>query len=109
MSHNGSPYSRNIITGALGLPPSQGPITANGIYSIAAASGVTGTSNVSDVTVNGRSLSEFMDTINQRMNYLKINPALEKEWDELKELGDLYRAKEKEIKDKAKVWGILKD
>jgi flagellar motility protein MotE (MotC chaperone) len=39
---------------------------------------------------------------------LTPNPELEKEWDELKELGDRYRELEKHITEKMKTWDILK-
>ena len=36
------------------------------------------------------------------------NPELEKEWEELKRLGDAYRKLEAECKEKSKVWNTLK-
>ena len=36
------------------------------------------------------------------------NPELEKEWDDLKKLGDRYRKLEKKCKEKAEVWNKLK-
>jgi len=44
-----------------------------------------------DITVRGRSLTDFMDSVEQRLNILRPNPALEAEWDQLRELGEQYR------------------
>jgi hypothetical protein len=61
-----------------------------------------------DIDINGRSLKQFMDDVEQRLNLLRPNTQLEKEWDELKRLGDQYRALEKEINNKMTTWDILK-
>lgn len=61
-----------------------------------------------DVDINGKSLKKFMEDVEQRLRLLTINHTLEKEWGELKELGDQYRALEKEIQEKMKTWDILK-
>lgn len=61
-----------------------------------------------DIDINGVSLKSTLAGIQQRLALLEPNPALEKEWEELKRLGDEYRALEKEIKDRMKTWDILK-
>jgi len=61
-----------------------------------------------DLKVGDVSLKDFMKEVTQRLGILTINPMLEKEWEELKVLGDQYRALEKEINEKVKVWNILK-
>lgn len=61
-----------------------------------------------DIMINGKSLKEAIENIEQRLNLLTINVELEKEWAELRELGERYRALEKEIKVKMKTWDILK-
>ena len=61
-----------------------------------------------DIIINGASLVDAITRIEERLNILSVNTALEKEWAELKALGDQYRALEKEIKDKMKTWDILK-
>ena len=58
-----------------------------------------------DITINGVSL---MDLLQDRLALLVPNPALEKEWDELKELGEKYRAVEAKIKEQTKMWDKLK-
>ena len=61
-----------------------------------------------DITVRGRSLTEFIDSVEQRLNILRPNPALEAEWDQLRELGEQYRELERQLAEKAQMWNILK-
>lgn len=65
------------------------------------------TGNDADIEFNGESLLGMIKNIERRLNILKINPELESEWEELRLLGDQYRALEKQIKDKMKTWEIL--
>jgi hypothetical protein len=60
-----------------------------------------------DITVRGRSLTEFMDSVEQRLNILRPNPALESEWDQLRELGEQYRELERQLTEKAQMWAVL--
>jgi len=62
-----------------------------------------------DLRIGDRSLREFMDRVEERLNILHPNPALEDRWNELAELGKRYRELEAEILKKEKVWKILKD
>jgi hypothetical protein len=61
-----------------------------------------------EVRVQGRSLAEFMQQVEQRLNILQPNPKLEAEWDELRELGEQYRRLEQELEAKAEMWNRLK-
>jgi len=61
-----------------------------------------------DVRVQGRSLAEFMQQVEQRLNILQPNPELEAEWDQLRELGEQYRQLEQELEAKAEMWNRLK-
>jgi hypothetical protein len=61
-----------------------------------------------DIKVNGRSLMDAIDALEQRLNILVPNPELETEWDELRELGDRYRELEKKCKEKGDMWAKLK-
>jgi hypothetical protein len=61
-----------------------------------------------DIMVNGYSLVDAINNIQDRLNCLQINPELEKEWDELRALGDQYRELEKQILDKQATWDRLK-
>jgi len=62
-----------------------------------------------DIEVNGRSLMNAIDALEQRLNIMVPNPELEKEWDELRELGDRYRELEKHCKKKGEMWAKLKE
>ena len=60
-----------------------------------------------DIKINGRSIVDILDKLEQQMGWLTPKLEIEKEWAELKRLGDEYRAMEADIKDKMKVWDIL--
>lgn len=60
-----------------------------------------------DIDLNGKSLKTWMEKVEERLNILTPNPELEKEWDELRKLGERYRKLEKKCKEKAEVWKRL--
>lgn len=66
------------------------------------------TGKEADISINGKSMRTWMEHIETRLAILSPNPELEKEWEELKELGNRYRELEKELIEKAKTWEILK-
>ena len=61
-----------------------------------------------DVVVNGKSMMKLLERIEDRLNLLEPNTELEKEWDDLRKLGERYRRLEKKCKDKAETWKKLK-
>jgi hypothetical protein len=61
-----------------------------------------------DIEINGRSMSDWMAKVEERLNILTTNPNLEKEWDDLHKLGERYRELEKKCKEKAEMWKKLK-
>lgn len=61
-----------------------------------------------DVKIKGKSLSELIDNIEQRLAILHPNEKLEEKWEKLKKLGDEYREMEKEILHAEEMWKILK-
>ena len=61
-----------------------------------------------DIKMNGKSMVAWMEKVEERLNILTPNPELEKDWDELQELGERYRALEKQCQEKAKMWSALK-
>lgn len=67
------------------------------------------TGEQADIDINGKSLKTWMEKVEQKLAILEPNPKLEADWAELKELGDKYRALEKDIHEKMKAWDILKD
>ena len=61
-----------------------------------------------DIKLKGKSLSETLDKIEERLAILHPNETLEAKWEELKKLGDMYRNLEKDIIEKEKIWNTLK-
>ena len=57
-----------------------------------------------DIVINGKSLNSAIADIEKRLNILQVNPELEAQWQELKELGDQYRELEAKLLEKNKVW-----
>ena len=66
------------------------------------------TGDAADVNINGKSLKGWMEKVEARLNILTPNPELEREWDELRRLGERYRKLEKKCQEKAEVWKKLK-
>jgi hypothetical protein len=61
-----------------------------------------------DIEINGRSLMQILDGLEQRLGLLKCREDLESDWSELKALGDQYRAMVKDIEQKTQMWNTLK-
>jgi hypothetical protein len=61
-----------------------------------------------DIKMKGKSMVTWMEKVEERLNILTPNPELEKEWDDLRRLGQRYRALEKKCKEKAQMWAALK-
>lgn len=61
-----------------------------------------------DIKFGNVSLKDFMETVSRRLAMLTPNPKLEAEWDELRTLGEAYRALEKDLTEKSQTWDILK-
>jgi hypothetical protein len=102
----------------------------NGGYTIASGAGTgvnwtTGTTNTNntvqinsdgmqikeggDIKIGGKSLSEAIDKIEERLGILNPNPELEERWDQLKELRKQYQEMEKDLLEKEKLMKILKE
>jgi len=64
--------------------------------------------NDADIRMNGKSMKAWMEKVEERLNILTPNPELEKEWDDLRRLGQRYRALEKKCREKAQMWAALK-
>lgn len=71
---------------------------------------IKGNLNVTDghINLDGKSLSERLAKIEERIGVLISNPELELEYDKLKRLGNKYRKLEKQLEEKSKTWNILK-
>ena len=61
-----------------------------------------------DIDINGKSLVDTLQALEERLNILTPNPELEKEWAELKKLGEAYRKLEADLTEKAAMWSALK-
>jgi hypothetical protein len=61
-----------------------------------------------DIKVNGWSLVDAIQKIEERLNILHPNTKLEAEWEELRDLGAKYRELEQHIRDKQATWDRLK-
>jgi len=61
-----------------------------------------------DICIKGKSLAVTLSKIEERLAILHPNENLEQKWDELKELGRLYRELEKDILEQEKIVEILK-
>jgi hypothetical protein len=83
--------------------------------SVPFSNGSTGTSSQidlkgpeADIRINGVSLADTLKVIQDRLNVLVPNPELEAEWDQLRELGEQYRALENKLKEQGDMWTKLK-
>lgn len=102
-------YSNVAITGS-GLTYS----TAMGNYTATTAANpwYTKTPKVNitdnDLIIDGLSLRDFMQTVNERLAVMVPNPKLEEEFQELRALADQYRKLEKKLLDQKVMWETLK-
>ena len=60
-----------------------------------------------DIVINGHSLTDTLQALEERLNILVPNTQLEKEWAELKQLGDKYRKLEQDLIEKNNMWKAL--
>jgi len=112
-SHPGN-YSNVTLTGGAGLTYTTAT-GVNPIWSTAAAPYAPYYNKQpkvqitdSDIEIDGLSLHKTLITMHERMAIMQPNPALEKEFDELKECADRYRELEKKFLDQKAVWDTLK-
>ena len=61
-----------------------------------------------NITWQGRDMREWFEAVENRLGMLRPNPKMEADWDELKELGDQYRALEQKLTEQQRVFDILK-
>jgi hypothetical protein len=61
-----------------------------------------------DIVINGQSLLQSLQAIEQRVGILRPNARLENHWDQLRELGEQYRRLEQELMEKQQMWDMLK-
>jgi hypothetical protein len=61
-----------------------------------------------DVKINGKSIGDSLERIEERLAILRPNEELEEKWENLRGLRKMYMDLEAEIIEKEKMWGILK-
>ena len=62
-----------------------------------------------DIKIGGKSLTQAIEKIEERLGILRPNAALEERWDKLKELREQYVEMEKDLLEKEKLMKILKE
>lgn len=63
---------------------------------------------IGDLKLQGKSLKQSLDAIEERLAILHPNEELEEKWDNLRGLRQAYMELEAEIKEKEAMWSILK-
>lgn len=94
-------YSNTLISTSSYNASNLGVMSSNGILKL------QGTN--ADIQINNVSLLSTLQNIENRLNLLTPNKEIEKDWEELAELGRQYRELEEKIKEKMKVWKALEN
>ncbi len=108
-----SPTYSNVTITSTGTTTAPIYTTATGIASPWMSTNATSTKinldgKDADIVINGHSLTDTLRALEERLNILVPNAQLEKEWAELKRLGDQYRKLEEDLTEKAAMWAALK-
>ena len=105
-------FSNSTMSGAVLTAGSNGSNTIWGTGTSAAELNQQGMLSLkgdkADIDINGVSLMKTLTSIQERLNILTPAPELEKDWDQLLELGEQYRKLEAEFEEKSKMWKTLK-
>jgi hypothetical protein len=111
---NGYTIGSNISVTGISVPWTTGTSVSNNSYTLDPSWNNSTSAKIqldgpdADIEINGESLKDMLQNIEQRLNILKPNPNWESEWAELRALGDQYRALEKRIQEKQATWDRLK-
>ena len=129
IGNGGTSSATGAVWDTTSLPSLTGSVLGSGVYYTSGAAGSSGTyGNITiggngvrpnqnkisisgenaDIEINGKSMTAWMERVEQRLNILTPNTELEKEWDDLRRLGERYRKLEKKCKEKALMWETLK-
>jgi len=128
IGNGGTSSATGAVWDTTTLPSLTGSVLGSGVYYTSGAAGGSGTyGNITiggnsvkpnnkvsisgenaDIEINGKSMTAWMERVEQRLNILTPNTELEKEWDDLRRLGERYRKLEKKCKEKALMWETLK-
>ena len=110
VSSTGGPYTLTDDVSGISVPwtsTGSNTITLNHGWNNTASAKIQLNGPNADIEVNGESLMDMLRAIEDRLNILKPNLDLEKDWDELRALGDQYRKIEAKIQDKMKTWDAI--
>ena len=109
ISLTGNPYTLDAGSNTYGHVWTTGTSSP---YSINASPYQSGkvhiTGENADLVIGEKSMRDWMERVEERLNILTPNTKLEAEWEELKSLGEQYRKLEQHIKDKQATWDRLK-
>ena len=125
--NGGYGYSTNgmpLITGAVGASgpnynitfnpnidsQTGSPIGSTGeLFKVSGDSEFTGDIKIEgDIKIKGKSVLDLFERIEERLAILHYNEELESRWGELRDLAKRYKELEVEIKEKEKMWEILR-
>lgn len=95
IQQNTSPWGSPWITAGTSITPSTLHVNGDANFE-------------GNIKVKGVDLVEALEKIEKRLNILRVNKELEERWEELRELGEKYRALEQEIITREEVWNALK-
>jgi hypothetical protein len=110
VSSTGGPYTLTDDVSGISVPwtsTGSNTITLNHGWNNTASAKIQLNGPNADIEVNGESLMDMLRAIEDRLNILKPNLDLEKDWDELRMLGDQYRKIEAKIQAKMKTWDAI--
>ena len=114
ISLTGSPYTFDPDASKLGsntvwttTGTGSSPYTINP-YTMNQSGKVHITGENADLVIGEKSMRDWMERVEERLNILHPNAKLETEWEELRALGEQYRQLEQHIKDKQATWDRLK-
>jgi hypothetical protein len=109
ISLTGSPFTFSNTAGHVWTTTGTGssPYTINP-YTINQSGKVHITGENADLVIGEKSMRDWMERVEERLNILTPNTKLEEEWEALKSLGEQYRQLEQHIKDKQATWDRLK-
>lgn len=94
-------WATTTVNGATNLTPNSLDVSGKALFN--SDVDITG-----DLKIQGKSLKESLDRIEERLAILRPNEELEEKWENLRGLRKLYMELEAEIIEKEKMWSILK-
>ena len=107
---SGTNYSNVTLTGGAGITYTTA--TGAGNYNVTIDPYYTKKPKVEitdkDLIIDGLSLRDFMQSVNERMAIMVPAPELEKDFEELKACADRYRELEKKFSEQKAIWETLK-